>query len=304
MSDQALLEDISRSFPELELRSWRALGEGWMNRALLVNETHVFRFAKDADAAQDLAKEGALLPLIAERTTLSVPRFERVGHQSNGLTFVGYPIIAGDQLSPASFEALTPDEQQQLAEQLSQLLGALQSVPGDACARAGLQPVDYRREYAKDRLALQELHGRLQPTTRDFVERRFDEFLARSSYFELTPRLIHADLSSDHLIFDDVRRELIGVIDFGDLELGDPDYEYLYLVEELGPAFARRVMTLRGVTDPDATLEKVGYYLTFDHVHLILGGLKRGLEAWVADGIAGLDAEAKQPQRVQQIALE
>lgn len=267
-----------------------------MNRALLINETLVFRFAKDEDAAQDLAKEGALLPVIAERTTLSVPCFGLVGRQSNGLTFVGYPIIAGDQLSTASFEALTPSEQQKLAVRLSQLLEALQSVSSDACARAGLQPVDYESELAKDRLALRELHARLQPTTRNYVEDRFDQFLARSSYFENTPRLIHADLSSDHLIFDNVRRELVGVIDFGDLELGDPDYEYLYLLEELGPAFAHRVMTLRGDSDPDATLEKVGYYLTFDHVQLMVRGLKRGLEAWIAEGIAGLEAEASNPE--------
>lgn len=291
-TDQALVSDVRRCFPELELRCWRPLGEGWMNRALLINETHVFRFAKDADAAQDLAKEDALLPSIAERTSLRVPRFEFVGRQSSGLAFAGYPIIVGELLSPELFETLTSREQLHLAVQLSQFMTALQSIPGELCARAGVTASDHRNKCLEDQRAWRQVYSQLPPGARNYVERRFDEFLNGARFFDYTPRLIHADLSPNHLVWSDSARQLVGVIDFGDLALADPDYEYLYLLEELGPKFTKQVMTLQGVAEPDETLRKVGYYVTFDHVHVILGGLKRGKAAWVSEGIAALNAEA------------
>jgi aminoglycoside 2''-phosphotransferase len=298
VTDEALVSDVRRCFPELELRSWRPLGEGWMNRALLINETHVFRFAKDADAAQDLAKEGALLPLIAARTSLRVPCFEFVGRQSSGLAFAGYPIIAGELLSPERFEALTSREQLHLAEQLSQLMTALQSIPRELCERAQLTAADHRNKCLEDRQALRQVYPQLAPGTRDYMEQRFDEFLNCGRFFDYTPRLIHADLSLDHLVWSNSARELLGVIDFGDLALADPDYEYLYLFEELGPEFTKQVMRLQRVADPDETLTKVGYYVTFDHVHVLLGGLKRGKEAWVGESIAALNAEAGEARDV------
>jgi len=291
-TDEALVSDVRRCFPELELRAWRPLGEGWMNRALLINETHVFRFAKDADASHDLAKEGALLPSIAARTSLRVPRFEFVGTQNSGLAFAGYPIIAGEQLSPELFAALTSREQLHLAAQLSQLMTALQSIPGELCARAGVTAMDHRNKCLEDQQALRQVYPLLPPGARNYVEQRFDEFQSCARFFDYTPRLIHADLSPDHLLWSSSARELLGVIDFGDLALADPDYEYLYLLEELGAEFTKQVMRLRGVADPDETLRKVGYYVTFDYVHVILGGFKRGQEAWVSEGITALNAEA------------
>lgn len=291
MDDDALIQDIRTTFPHFAVRHYRALGEGWMSRALLVNDTHVFRFAKLPEASADLLKEAALLPAIAERVELEIPRFELVGRQRSGLVFVAYPVVGGEALEEQQWPEL-PAGGATVARQLATFMNALNEVPITLAEKAGLTPHDHRVDAEQQRRALESFLPELPTTVQRYVSRRFAEFLATDSYFQRPARLIHADLSPDHLLFDAARERLRGVIDFGDLRLADPDYEYVYVLEDLGADFTARVMAERGERDVPALLRKVSYWVTFDHVHSILAGLERREDSFVAEGVAALSAEA------------
>ena len=293
MNDAELLADIAQNFPSLVVESWRPLGEGWMSRALLVNESYVFRFAKHAEAAADLAKEVALLPSIGARVSLPVPRFELVGTQRSGLGLVGYRQLEGEPLEADVFAKLSSEQQTRVVMQLATFMNELHGMPCELAERAGLTVTDHRSEYTQDWQALRDYAAKLPAAVARYSERRFLEFLAEPSYFDNPPRLIHADLSPEHLLLDRARGKLVGIIDFGDVSLGDPDYEYLYLLEDLGVPFTTRVMIERAEPDIAGLLRKVGYYVTFDHVHSILGGLQHGVSQWVDEGVAALAAEAQ-----------
>lgn len=275
----------------MRVESWRLLGEGWMSRALLVNERFVFRFPKHAEAAADLAKEVALLPTIAVAVSLPVPRFELHGVQSNGLAFVGYRLLEGEALEADTWTSLDEAEQQRVIAQLAAFMDELHAIPPEAARLAGLTATDHRLEYAKDRQAMRAFAPQLPSRVAAYVDRRFESFLGNAAFFANEARLIHADLSPEHLLFDRTARQLAGVIDFGDLALGDPDYEYLYLLEDLGRELTARVMLARAESDVVALLDKVGHYVTFDHVHSILEGERHGMQAWIDEGVAALTAE-------------
>ena len=292
MNDAELLAAIEHCFPSVRVESWRLLGEGWMSRALLVNERYVFRFPRHAEAAADLAKEAALLPVIASAVSLPVPRFELHGEQSNGLPFVGYRLLEGEPFEPGTWVSLDGVAQARVVGQLATFMNELHGVPLEIARQAGLCATDHRREYAEDREALRAFAAQLPARVAAYVEHRFESFLSNDAFFANEARLIHADLSPEHLLFDPAAHELTGIIDFGDLSVADPDYEYLYLLEDLGRELTTRVMLARGESDFATLLDKVGHYVTFDHVHSILGGQQHGMQAWIDEGVAALTAEA------------
>lgn len=275
MNDAELVSDLQRAFPDFAVGSYRPLGEGWMSRALLLNDAWVARFAKSEAASADLVKEAATLPLVAERVTLAVPRFERFGRLRNGLAFVVYPLLPGEPMAESLGE-LPQALHERLAKQLASFITELQSLPVAELAAAGVPSMDLHADVAEQYADWQRLRAEVPSELFDHASRRFEQYLAEPAFRSAERGFIHADLSPDHWLFDEPRGELSGIIDFGDCELGDPDYEYLYLLEDAGEAFTRRVLSLQGKTDIDERLRKLRYLVTFDHVQGVLASARYG----------------------------
>ncbi len=71
----------------------------------------------------------------------------------------------------------------------------------------------------------------------------FETYLGTSENFSFQPVVLHADLSRDHLITHN--DAVAGVLDFGDVNWGDPDYDFHYLFLDFGEAFAIDVASIR-----------------------------------------------------------
>ena len=108
-----------------------------------------------------------------------------------------------------------------------------------------------------------------------YISFRFQTYLENEDNFTYSPKLLHADLSLDHLLFDQNSQVLTGIIDFGDMKIGDPVYEYIYLLEECGEEFTKRVMEVRKEENIQQNLEKLSFFLTADNVLFLLSGIKR-----------------------------
>jgi aminoglycoside 2''-phosphotransferase len=287
--EESLIDDVKRSLPGFEIAAWRLLGEGWMSRALLLNDRYVFRFAKRHETGTDFAKERAVLPIVAERTTLALPHFEFEGVQANGLPFVAYPVLPGEPLPEDSTTALPERARERVAEQLARFMDELHGTPLEQLAGAPLETVDMPEDVRESARRWQAFRDRVPLRVWSYVDRRFDEYLSETAYHVYAPRFLHADLSPDHLLFDG--HQLTGVIDFGDCEVGDPDYEYQYLLADMGLDFTRRVMELRREPNIEALLRKVSLFVTFDLAQAILGAERYGREAWIPESVAQLEAE-------------
>ena len=91
---------LDACFPTLQVQRSSLLGEGWDSIALLVNDQHVFRFAKRPDAAVCQARETELLSLLADRLPLPIPRYTYTWTDPAwpGKRIVGYRLIPGEPL--------------------------------------------------------------------------------------------------------------------------------------------------------------------------------------------------------------
>lgn len=82
-------------------------------------------------------------------------------------------------------------------------------------------------------------------------------------------RLIHGDLYDSHLLWDDTADQL-GVIDFSDMNLGDPAVDFAHLPD---PAAVLEFYT----ADPDAAiLQRAAIYRRWDAVYLLVDHLRTG----------------------------
>lgn len=213
---------VAEQFPELADLEPRPFGAGWDNTAWRFGEW-VFRFPRRAFAVPFLEKETRVLPAIAGRLPLAIPAPSHVGRPTAAFPwpFAGYRCIEG---RTACVARLDEDERDRAALDLAAFLRALHDLdPEEARALGaggdtiGRLAVERRRQQALERLTRLEEHGRDvdAPALRAILDELEDDFEPRAT------TLVHGDFYVRHWIVGDDRR-VTGVIDWGDVHVGDP----------------------------------------------------------------------------------
>jgi aminoglycoside 2''-phosphotransferase len=123
------------------------------------------------------------------------------------------------------------------------------------------------------------------------IASRGDAFFAAPSPAEaaITLRLVHADVTYDHVLLRPDGSDVAGVIDWGDLAFADPAWDFAGMFAWFGEAFARQMMDAYGV-DVDADLfersRRGGIYCS---VSALWWGQAGGRPRDVAAGTRGLE---------------
>lgn len=216
-SDKAL-RLIQTQFPELNAKSLRFFGSGWDNTAYLVDETYVFRFPRREIAVSLIETESHILPKIAKKLPLPIPFPEWIGKPTEIFSwpFSGYRLLPGETACQAN---LSDAERSALAEPLARFLKALHSLPPDSALAGDLI----------GRLSIPRL---LKELEKQLAELAFLGMIEQSLYAPLFAQarhllpaaethVVHGDFYVRHLLINE-KRQLCGVIDWGDMHLGDP----------------------------------------------------------------------------------
>jgi aminoglycoside 2''-phosphotransferase len=268
MDETRARHEIARAFPELAPREVAFLGAGVDSDAFLVDGAWVFRFPKRPDVARALAREVALLPRLADRLPVAIPRFEYVAEQAgNGLLFAGYRVIEGEPLTPELFEALGPADRTNLLATLAGVLEAVHAFPLAEARAAGVEDLSTRAWVAS---AWSRGRGpalaRLSAPDGGRLAELIDGFLADPANFDAPAALLYADFAPEHLLFDPVERRLAGLIDWGDLAIGDPDYDLTFLRQDFGEGFVADLLEHLPHPDPARLFRKLRVFDACDHL--------------------------------------
>lgn len=233
-------ELIRAQFPSLPARDVSLLGRGWDNVAVLVDEELVFRFPIKAESARLIDTETRALPSLAPRLPLPVPVPEWIGTPtiSYPWTFAGYRRISGRPACGARYPVAARIA---AAPVLGHFLAQLHAIrttdfdlPGD---------VYERRDFARRRPALIE---RLETIRSSGLIHTPDPWLRLFDSFEPGPQvrhsIVHGDVYARHILIDDAGLPA-GIIDWGDIHVGDPAIDlmvmYGFLPAAARPAFER-----------------------------------------------------------------
>jgi len=208
-------------------RAWT----GWDNTVYQVNGDLVFRFPRRQVAVRLLETEIRVLPRLAPRLPLPVAVPERLGQATEAYPwpFAGYRKLPGET---ADRVHLADSERASLAAPLGRFLSALHALATDGL---GLPADDWGRLDFRRRLP-------------EFRERAATIGLAHAGAWEREleaappsrPRaVVHGDLYSRALLVDLLDgAQIAGVIDWGDIHLGDPAVD-LAIAHSFLPATAR-----------------------------------------------------------------
>jgi len=206
---------IESQFRDLRPVQLELLGKGWDNTAYLVNNLSVFRFPRRKVAVPLLEVEARVLPRIAPKLPVPVPRPHWIGRPvlDYPWPFSGYSLIAGRTADRAGLDG---PGRSALARPLGEFLKALHALPAEGLEGDTIGRADPKRLIERIGRALSK-GGLLDDPS--------PAMAVAAECAGLRPGtrrvLAHGDLYSRHLLVDDEGR-LSGVIDWGDLHQGDP----------------------------------------------------------------------------------
>jgi aminoglycoside phosphotransferase (APT) family kinase protein len=217
--DEALARRlVAAQFPELAVDRISRIGAGWDNTAFLIDDAWVFRFPRREVAVELLETEARVLPRLAPLVSLPIPVPRWLGRPSElyPWRFTGYRRLAGRALSDV---ALDEAARAAAAPVLGAFLRGLHAVRDDLGAppdRLDRAELEARRPRLRERLVRLEATGLVAD-----VSPWRDAIAAPLPAPSPERVLSHGDLYALHLLVDDAGAPS-GVIDWGDVHVGDP----------------------------------------------------------------------------------
>jgi len=200
------------------------IDDGFDFKVVVVDDTWVVRIPRREGVLDAFETEIALLPALAEVLPVEVPRFEHVSREPPFVVYRlirGTPLVAEDAVGVRAF------------------LDALHSLD---ISTLPIEPVDWIASYRAQCVAFEVLvFPLLDDNLQSKARALFDEVDSLSGF---EPALVHSDLGPEHMLVRDGR--LAGVIDWGDVRLGDRALDYTWLVHgpfqdwDIDPELRRR----------------------------------------------------------------
>lgn len=217
------LQLIQQQFPELGAKKIKLLGEGWDNSAFLVNESLIFRFPRRKIALPLLETEWCILPKLAPLVSLPipVPRWKGTPSADFPWSFIGYRMLPGVTACHAN---LSEKERADLAQPLGEFLATLHAIPLSIMEG---YPIERNN---KDRIDGSLLTKKIIDNFKELSqlgllkdESKLMSILDNSQHFRspIASNLVQGDFYVRHILVDE-KRQLAGVIDWGDMHIGDP----------------------------------------------------------------------------------
>jgi aminoglycoside phosphotransferase (APT) family kinase protein len=184
------------------------IDEGYDFEVAIVDDEWVFRFPRRPIVEEALRIEIGVLPVLARALPVEVPHFE---HVSDDPPFVAYRMIAGSPLR---------DEDAVGARAFLSALHGIEHIGLDVERPDWVERfTDLCARFERDVVPLLD---------RDLRPAALSLFAEVPSLATFEPALIHADLGPAHLLVRNGR--LAGVIDWGDVRVGDPALDYAWLL--------------------------------------------------------------------------
>lgn len=278
---------IKYEFPLFDVSMIKKIGEGDNSKAFLLNQNYIFRFPKRNEVKQNLKKEIAVLARIRNQFNLEIPNIEFV---SKDINFVGYKIIKGEFITFEIYNSLPMEFQLQIQKSLSEFLSQFHSTNLTMLKDCELETMNLKEEYSDNFENVQKIiFPNISRQNRELIEQLFAAYLNNHKNFEYKPTLIHNDFSTDHILIDISSKKITGIIDFGDIAIGDPDYDFMYLLDTFGANFIEGMLGIYQHTNYKINLEKLYFFSLANKLQIIVGSINDKDENAIKEGYDNLE---------------
>lgn len=237
------LNHIRQTFPSIDIQEVQINRDGMVNVSVVVNRARVFRFPREPSGLDLMRNEMNVLDLIRPYVDIPVPDWD---YRSD--VMISYPFIAGEPLLTDDVLRMSEHQKDDVAEMLATFLRQMYAIPMDEVKAAQVQTSDTVRSL-DDWLQLYEdaqeyLFPLMWADGQEWVCRHFEPLLVDPTFMDHEPILMHGDLATYHLLFNQQTNQFNGIIDFGTVGIGDPAADFATIINQYGESFLRRMSRL------------------------------------------------------------
>lgn len=224
-------EIISGMYPNINDERVQIFNDGWDYVVFVIDGQKAVRFPRRPDYAKKLPVEVAFLNHFSSQFPVSVPQL--VLHtDENGLPYVTYDFIPGVQFKKNVFKTFSETELRQIARQIGGFLDKLHSFPTDRAKKLGVKQVEsldmWQNKFEKIKYSV---FPHISKTEQGWATSLFNDFFEKVRKNPLPLVVIHSDIMPEHIIVNPETHTLSGIIDFGDIEIGDPAYDFAFIAK-------------------------------------------------------------------------
>lgn len=208
---------IASQFPQWQSLSIRPVSySGWDNRTFHLGDEMIVRMPSNYAYASQVTKEQKWLPILAPNLPLKIPQPLAMGNPDENYPWHWsvYHYLPGESAATAIITDLCS-----VAKNLAQFLNVLESIDATKGPVAG--------EHSFYRGGLLSVYDNETRTALSKLKGKIDVGLALSLWeqalitnWQNNPAWVHGDISPGNLLI--YKKQLIAVIDFGQLAIGDP----------------------------------------------------------------------------------
>ena len=225
--NEQMVRKLLETQHHLSIDTLTLLDEGWDNQVYLINKRLIFRFPRREFGVMCMENEIALLPHIATRVSFPLSNPQWIGHASAlyPYPFAGYSIIPGKPLCEVA-TSLVDDSHfaLTLAAWLRELHAVMVSHDEAALIKGGQTwRIDIQHRVATGQENINQYEKYFLQA--GFEKNLLNDVIEQMRYFkfnDMKKSYLHGDLYSRHIIVNPTGFSLAGLIDWGDIHVGDP----------------------------------------------------------------------------------
>lgn len=256
--DSIYLEIIKTKFPEIIQKNIIIRDYGWDYLVFIVKNKTVFRFPR----YDWVSKKGNGQIMFAKQfkrvSNLSIPL--PIKKDTKGLVYLTYDLITGDPLKPYWLSRKSRFVQNKLATQLGQFIRKLHSFPLTKAEKIGVRRHNHGILNTKIiKIFESSFKSKIPVTQWKWIMNRIKEINKLMQYSDYKETVIHRDIAPQHILVNRSKKNLSGIIDFGDLAIGDPALDFFRL-NIYSKSFVHQVRKSYGIFQDKNFLEREQAY--------------------------------------------
>lgn len=224
-------EIITGLYPNISTDRIQIFDNGWDYVVFVIDGQKAVRFPRRPDYAKKLPVEVAFLNNFGNQLPVTVPQL--VLHtDENGPPYVTYNFIPGVKFKKIVSDTFSKEELRRIANQIGGFLDKLHSLPIEKAKKLGIKQVESLKTW-RDKLEKirKTVFPHISKAEQDWSISIFENFFKIVPKAPIPLTVIHADIMPEHIIVNSKAHTLSGIIDFGDVEIGDPAYDFAFLAK-------------------------------------------------------------------------